>query len=233
MLNVKKTSNFLIAFILLLSFSFSCESLQKESKQIKKMQVDFYIRYLQSDKQVKAEISFSEMDSIKKIVPKRMDEVLFQGNALDGAKVSNQYRYQTMKTNDFAELYTFAYRLNGQEIQEQQIPMQSITDFVVKKNKISKAAGTTITFETTLLKENEGLVVLISDENNKTSTIEIETFPADFMVKILPEQITNLALGTGTVYVVRKQLVEMDQPAAHLKGRTEYYTKVRELEIIE
>lgn len=233
MLNVRKTSNFLIAFVLLLSLCFSCESSQKESKQSEILQIDFYIRYLQSDKQLKAEISFSEMDSIKKIMPKRMDEVLFQGDALDGKKLLNQYRYQVTKASTFSEIYNFSYRLNGQEIQEQLVAVNAIADFTIKKDKISKTAGTTITFDTSPLKVNEEFIVLISDENGKTSTIKIKEMPSDFMVKILPDQISSLKTGIGTVYVVRKNTIEIDQLSAYLQGRTEYYTAVKELEIIE
>lgn len=76
MLNVKKTNSLSIAFILLLCFYFSCETTQKQSAQKDILQIDYYVRYLQSDKQVKAAISFSEVvDSTKKIVPKRMEEV--------------------------------------------------------------------------------------------------------------------------------------------------------------
>lgn len=232
MLNVKKTSNFLIAFILLLSCFISCESLQKESKQTEKLQIDFYIRYLQSDKQVKAEISFSEMDSIKKIIPKRMKEVLFQGQALDGQKILNQYRYTMTKENDFPENYKLSYRSNGQEIHEQLISINPIADFTIKKNKISKKIGTTITFDDQL-KANEELVILISDENNRTSTIKIKELSSDFMVKILPEQVANLNLGKGSVYIVRKQLIEKEEANHLLKGRTEFYTAVKELEIID
>jgi len=233
MLNAKKTSNFLIAFVLLLSLCFSCESSQKELKQIEKLQIDFYIRYLQSDKQVKAEISFSEMDSIKKIMPKRMDEVLFQGNVLDGKKILNQYRYQTTKASAFFENYNFSYRLNGQEIQEQLVSVKAITDFIIKKDKISKRVGTTITFDASPLKVNEEFVVLISDETGKTSTIKIKELPLDFMVKILPDQISSLKAGKGMVYVVRKNTIEIDQPSFYLQGQTEYYTSVKELVIIE
>jgi len=233
MLNVKKTSNFLIVSILLLSCLISCESSKKESIQSEKLQIDYYLRYLQSDKQVKAEISFSEIDSIKKIIPKRMNEVLFQGDALDGKRVLNQYRYQTTQANDFSESYSFDYRLNGEETQKQPISIQPITDFTIKKNKISKTVGTTIILDANALEENEEIIVLISDEDNKTSTIKIKESSPDLMVKILPEQVSNLSSGKGTAYIVRKQLIEIDQPSAHVKGKTEYYTAVKALEIID
>ena len=87
MLNVKKTSLLSIAFILLFSLYFSCNATQKKSAQADILKIAYYVRYMHSDKQVKAEISFSEIvDSTKKIIPKKMEEVLFQNNVLDGKK---------------------------------------------------------------------------------------------------------------------------------------------------
>jgi len=146
MLNVKKTNSLSIAFILLFCCHFSCENTPKQSLQKDILKIDYYVRYLQSDKQVKATISFSEViDSTKKRLPKRMEEVLFQDSALDGKKVKDAYKYQITKQISFTDTYNFNFRDHTEQVANQSISIHPITDFVIKKNKVSKLGGTNIT----------------------------------------------------------------------------------------
>ena len=230
MLNVKKTNWLLIVFILLLSFYFSCESAQKKSLQNDILKIDYYVRYMESDKQVKAELSFSEVvDSTKKVIPKRMKEVLFQDNALDGKKVKDSYKYQLNKKIPFSDTFNFAFRDNTKEIVNQSILINSITDFSIKKNKVSKLGGTTLTLIGNPLQKEESIVILLSDTNNKTITF----YSKDLSFNILPEKISDLSLGSGTIYVVRKQLLAIYSDSHQLTGVTEYYSEVKEIEIVE
>ncbi len=231
MLNVKKTNSLSIAFILLLCFYFSCETTQKQSLQNDILKIDYYVRYLQSDKQVKAEISFSEIvDSTKKIVPKRMEEVLFQNSALDGKKVKDTYKYQLAKQSPFVDTYNFAFRDYTQQVANQPVSINPIADFSIKKNKVSKLGGTTISLEGKPLQEEESIIILLSDANNKTITF----FAKALAINISPEKISGLTLGQGTIYAVRKQnLNETSAASYQLKGLTEYYSEVKEIEIVE
>lgn len=230
MLNVKKTSSLSIAIILLLSLCFSCESTQKESLQKDILKIDYYVRYMHSDKQVKAEISFSEIiDSTKKMIPKRMEEVLFQNNALDGQKIKDSYQYQLTQQIPFVDTYTFTYRDYTQQVATQSIPLYLIADFSIKKNKVSKLGGTTLTLEGAPLQAEESIVILLSDTNNKTVTI----LSQELSITIPPKKVKDLALGQGAIYAVRKQKVDVVAADYQLTGLTEYYSKVKEIEIVK
>jgi len=231
MLNVKKSNWLSIVFILLLSCYFSCESIQKKSLQNDILKIDYYVRYLQSDKQVKAEISFSEVvDSTKKIMPKRMVEVLFQENALDGKRIKDRYKYQLTKNISFADTFNFTYRANTtQGVANQFITINPIIDFSIKKNKVSKLGGTILTLIGNPLQQEESIIILLSDANNKTITF----LAKELTFNILPEKVKDLASGKGTIYVVRKHSSTADSEVQQLTGLTEYYSEVKEIEIVE
>lgn len=232
MLNIGKSTPFLFAFILLFSFCFSCKSEQKERLKTEKLQINFYLRYLQPDKQVKAAISFSTLDTTKKVIPKKMEEVLFQEIVLDGQKSQNQYQYQTVQEMAFVENYSFGYRTNANANQKLDIRICPILDFIIKKGKISKKVGSSIKLEGKELQKNEALLLLISDKNTKTNTIKIQSLSDKLTINISPEQIANLEVGKATVYIVRQQTIE-EKANNFIKGRTEFYTDAKNIEIID
>ena len=230
---IKNIATTLAAFILLISLCFSCNFSQKESQQKNILQVDYYVRYLQADKQAKVAISFTEMDSTKKRTPKMMEEVLFADNALNGEKVGNKYRYQLTKEMPFAQKYTWSYRLSNGETMTNDIAVAPISDFVIKKGKVSKTAGTNLTFEGETLSSKEALVLLLSDANNKTATIKIGNHAGNSPITILPKQVNQLAVGKGTLYIVKQQKSQTASAGVQVTGLTEYYSTVKAIEIIE
>ena len=230
---IKNIATILATFSLLISLCFSCNFSQKESQQKNILEVEYYVRYLQSDKQVKARISFTEVDSTKKRTAKRMEEVLFADNALNGEKVGNQYRYQLTKELPFAVKYDWSYRLNNTETVTNNINIEPISDFAIKKGKVSKTAGTNLTFEGETLANKETLVLLLSDANNKTVTIKMGNHPRNAPITILPEQVNQLTVGSGTLYLVKKQNIQTESDGVQVTGLTEYYSTVKEIEIIE
>jgi len=230
---IKNRNTLLIAFILLTSLCFSCNFRQKETTNKNILQVDYYVRYLQSDKQLKVNISFTEKDSTEKIIPKKMEEVLFANKVLNGKKVGNEFRYQLATQIPFTEKYGLIYRLNQTKTDSLTIQMEALSDFSIKKGKVSKTAGTNLTFEGTEHPTKETLVLLFSDVNNKTTTIKIDNHPVNKPIVILPEQVNHLAIGKGNVYLVKKQTIQAKSATTELIGLTEYYSVVKEIEIIE
>ncbi|MFK7983788.1 MAG: hypothetical protein AB8G86_27675 [Saprospiraceae bacterium] len=231
---IKNIATLSLAFILLISLCFSCNFMQKETTKKNILQVDYYARYLQADKQLKVNISFTEIDSTEKLIPKKMEEVLFANKVLNGKKISNAYRYQLVTQMPFTENnYGLTYRLNQTEIDSVAIPIQAMSDFSIKKGKVSKTAGTNLVFEGIEQSTEETLVLLFSDVNHKTATIKIGNHPINTPIIILPEQVNQLAAGKGNVYLVKKQTIQTKSATTELTGLTEYYSAVQEIEIIE
>jgi len=230
---IKNIATFLVASILLTSLCFSCNFMQKEVAKKNILNVDYYVRYLQADKQLKVNISFTKIDSTEKITPEKMEEVLFADQVLSGKKVGNQYRYELTKEVPFVESYKLSYRLNHNEMDSMTIQLHAMNDFSIKKGKVSKSAGTDLTFEGVEQATNETLVLLFSDRNNQTAMIKIGNHTVNAPIVILPEQIGHLAVGEGKVYLVKKQTIQTKSADTELTGKTEYYSAVKSIEIIE
>jgi len=162
-----------------------------------------------------------------------MEEVLFANKVLNGKKVGNEFRYQLATQIPFTEKYGLIYRLNQTKTDSLTIQMEALSDFSIKKGKVSKTAGTNLTFEGTEHPTKETLVLLFSDVNNKTTTIKIDNHPVNKPIVILPEQVNHLAIGKGNVYLVKKQTIQAKSATTELIGLTEYYSVVKEIEIIE
>lgn len=233
MQTIKNKATFSTAILLLISLGISCNFSQKEPQKKDKLQIDYYVRYLHSDKQLKANISFTEIDSTQKKIPRKMEEVLLAGNTLSGKKIGNNYRYQIDKKIPFTNKYQFNYRSSSTATDSTIVQIRPIHDFSVKKGKVSKRAGTNLRITGASIASEETLVILVSDANNKTATIKIDQQPTDTLIKILPEQVNQLATGKGNIYVVRKQSIQTESTEIQLTGLTEYYSAVKAIEIIE
>ena len=69
----------------------------------------------------------------------------------------------------------------------------------------------------------------LSDANNKTATF----FANELSVNIAPEKVSQLSLGQGTIYAVRKQSLNKSTAISQLTGLTENYSEVKAIEIVE
>ena len=230
---IKNTTIILFVFILLTFSWIGCNSTPKDPAKANRLQIDYYVRYLQPEKQLKVNINFTKIDSTGKSVPIKMEEVLFANDALNEKKMGAQYRYQLEQEMPFAKNYSLTYRFNQKRMDSLFIAMQAISDFTIKKGKVSKTAGTNLTFERPEQATKETLVLLFSDSNNKTATIKIGNHPQNAPIIILPEQVRHLTLGKGKVYLVKKEMIQRKSTSIELTGLTEYYSAVKDIEIIE
>lgn len=225
--------NFLIGFFLSIFF-WSCQSNNTSPDiPIEPLQAEVYLRYLETEQQLKAEISFTTVDSTKESKPKKMDEVLFQKLAMQEKKIKNNYRYQLSRIVSLSEQFDFEYDNKGKNAAVPSISINPIEDFFIQGNQISKSTKNTIAFKGKLLKANESLILLFSDSNNKVTTVAIAGPSSDLGITLYPAQIKGLKLGKGSLYMVRRQRIEEKNNDFTLTGLTEYYTKVIEVQIEE
>ncbi|MEM6318604.1 MAG: hypothetical protein AAF960_13110 [Bacteroidota bacterium] len=223
----------ILAILILVLPNFGCESAAKERTKKGNIAIQYYVRYLQEKQQVKATISFSELDSLKKNKPKPMTEVLFQSKALSGKKNKDTFLYQYSNNEDFANDYIFQYQLEDQLFSLPKVKLNPITDFSVEGGKVSKTLGTTLTFQSARLQPNEQLLVFFNDVYNKTATVTFNDLAEEKTVDIRSEQLLSLTVGKGTLYLVRQQSLQEADDSNQFLGRTEFYTKVKNIEIVD
>lgn len=233
MSNIWRIKNNLLLGLCFSIWMISCQSSTSPEIKIEPIQAEVYLRYLETEQQIKSEISFATIDSTKKVIPTKMEEVLFQKTAMDGKKIRNSFRYQFRQIAAFTRQYNFEFNKDGQDYPTQTIEINPIEDYFIKGDIISKSTKNTLVFKGKLLKANESLILLFSDENNVVETVAIAGPSSDLGVTLYPEQLKDLKLGKGKLYLVRKQRIEEKRGDFNLTGLTEYYTKVIEIEVVE
>lgn len=194
----------------------------------------YYVRYLQTERQLKAHASFLEGDSIKNAEPKRFrGGVSFQGKKMQFRDLQGKlYRYLLNEQTDYNETFLFRHRDDNGDYWEYTMRMHPIEDFFVK-DKISKSKGMTIVADGAILQSNESLVLLFSDERNRATTLTIEGPSKTIELSIPPEQLGDLSVGKGKLYLVKKQFNEDQEEQLNASSSIEFYTKSIDIEVLE
>jgi hypothetical protein len=110
--------------------------------------------------------------------------------------------------------------------------MNPIGDFFVK-DEISKSKGMTLIVNGGILQSNEQLVLLFSDYNNRATNITINGPTKDIEFELKPEQLQELEVGSGQLYLVKKQYNEDQEERLSATASIEFYTRSIEIEILE
>ncbi len=195
---------------------------------------DFFIRYLDDEKELKAQASFLEGDSIDSAIPKTFEGgVAFQGSGMEMKKIQDKLiRYSLVQEMNYQDSFRFKFNndLGNPEIYS--IAMSPITDFFLK-GPISKSKGMTIVVNGGVLNPGENLVLLFSDEKNQARTINVIGPVANVEYHFGPDQLRNLTIGPGQLYLVKKQLKDEKTTTREIRTEIEFYTKAIEVEVEE
>ncbi len=195
---------------------------------------DFFIRYLDDEHELKAQASFLEGDSINNAVPKTFEGgIAFQGSGMEMKKIQDKLiRYSLIREMDYLDTFRFKFNndLGNPEIYS--VAMSPIQDFFLQ-GPISKSKGMTIVINGGVLNPGENLVLLFSDEKNQARTINMVGPKADVEYRFTADQLKNLTIGKGQLYLVKKQLKEQNIGNRVVRTEIEYYTKAIDVEVVE
>ncbi|MEL6864127.1 MAG: hypothetical protein AAFP19_06905 [Bacteroidota bacterium] len=216
----------LIALLFLVSSLFSIFSCQNASppQSVNNLYADYFIRYLASEKQLRAEATFAEGDSLQNAIPKTFPSVFFQGEAMDQRDLGPQgIRYKAERGNDNEEEYVFVIKDKSGEEQKFTMELPKIEDFKVgEAASISK--GFPISWTGQPLSNDEELVIMLTDKDSKANVVQIKGPSTSNQVDISPRKLSNMVAGKYSVYLVRKQTGRKDNPQNYATYSTEYYT---------
>lgn len=195
---------------------------------------DYYVRYLQTERQLKAHASFMEGDSLKNAEPKKFRSgVSFQGKRMELRNLNNKvFRYLLNEETNYSDAYLFRHRDEDGNYWEYTIKMNPIGDFFVK-DEISKSQGMTLIVNGGILQSNEQLVLLFSDYNNRATNITINGPTKDIEFELTPDQLQDLEIGSGQLYLVKKQYNEDQEERLSATASIEFYTRSIEIEVLE
>ena len=222
---------------LFLSFFFlSCLSCNQDTALVESTQLfeEYYVRFLQAEKELKAHASFFEGDSIQNAKPKIFfGGVAFQGGGMQMRNLpKGVVRYSsTLEKADFISPFKFRYKNDLGETIIEKIEMQGIDDFFIKGD-ISQSQGMTLSLNTEL-SDKESLVLLFSDEQNRAASIQIDG-PSELLEHVInKEQTQRLQVGKGMLYLVKKQVNYREEKNRQISSTIEFYSKTIEIEVKE
>ena len=227
-----KFTLFFTSFLFLFFFS-ACQEQEKSTKEATLFE-NYFIRYLELEQQTKAQASFLEGDSLSNAKPKSFTGgVSFQQSGMTKRQISDQLiRFEQSRKIAFAETFTFKYSSASDVSTRHTVRMTPIEDFFIKNN-ISKTKGLDIVVKGKNLSKNESLVFLFSDIENMVSSVEIKGPTHSIEFHLPAEKFVKLGLGTGKLYLVKKQTIKTSIDNRNIQSAIEYYTKDIEILIEE
>ena len=194
---------------------------------------EYYVRYLEAEKELKAYATFLEGDSLQNAKPK----IFFGGIAFQnsGMEVRNLpkgvVKYSITNDNaSYSNPFTFKYRNEEGVAIEEVLEMKPLGDFFVKDN-ISLSKGMTLVINDGSLSEDEQLVLLFSDEKNRAFSIPIMGPSEQIEYTFTNDQIQNLSEGKGQLYIVKKQSKIKEGENRSVSSNIEFYSKTLEIYI--
>ena len=126
---------------------------------------EYYVRYLETEKELKAYATFLEGDSIQNAKPKIFFAgVAFQNSGMEVRNLPKGVVKYSITNNNVSYNSPFRFRYRNEEGQavEERLNMKPLGDFFVK-DQISLSKGMTLVINNGSLSEDEQLIFLFSD----------------------------------------------------------------------
>lgn len=194
---------------------------------------ELFVRYLSDTRELKAHAIFAVGDSASNAKPKTWPGgVSFLNSGMVARDLQGQMvRYQYINPDsDFPATAVFTYTDDSGQRREHNIEMAPITDFSIEGN-ISLNKGMTLQTVGGSLVASESIVLLFSDAKNQASSITIQGPSASSAHFIPGPNLSNLTLGKGQLYLVKKKAMFSQQNEAEQKIVIEYYTSAKDVEV--
>ncbi len=231
-----KLVSYTIASIIIFSiFNCQADSKAESSASTKHIFAKYYVRYLQTEKELKAEAYFKEGDTLSKARSIVLANVIFENTPMEAQNLGKNYglRYAYRKNGPYRKQYEFKYKDEELGQFSHFLDMSPITDFLIKEGSISKKAGTTLVWKGDPLTDNQELILLFTDQDKKAFPIQISG-PTDRTEVFIPnEKITDLSLGEGKLMIVKKQVIESQETNFAKISEMEFYSNKISVDIVE
>lgn len=224
-------------FFYCLLFSLFFQNCQNNSKQQEThLFAEYFVRYLETEKELKANATFLEGDTLKSARPKTyLGGVQFQGNEMTLKKPSTGVSRYTWLQNqvDYYQPLTFTYLDDEGLAQSFSIAMSQPGPFQFYKNRISKKEGIQMLIENGALAADESLVVFFTDADFKAAILNLRGPHEGNEYYFTPTQVSSLQTGLNEVYLVKKKHLVQKSETQTIIADVEFYTNAAKIEILE
>ncbi|MCO6479762.1 MAG: hypothetical protein J5I94_24205 [Phaeodactylibacter sp.] len=197
---------------------------------------EFFVRYLQAERELKAHASFFEGDTIETAVAKAFaGGASFQDTDMEARNLpGGTIRYTFEKAGmEYADTFRFRFRDDFGQRQEILAAMAPIDTFTIRDGRASRSAGMHLYARGGKLGRGESMVLLFNDENNKAATIMLTGPSAGEEYRIPAAKVETLSPGKNTLYLVKKKRVVERGDSLSTLADIEFYTNTIEVEVVE
>jgi hypothetical protein len=211
----------------------SCANPTAVQEQGPKIFEQYYIRYLQAERQLKAQATFFEGDSLLSATPKTFfGGVSFLGSGMKPRTLpGNTIRYTTTRNRlAYPERFRFGYKNDAGDLVDYKLELKPIDNFFLK-DSIRLGQAATIVVNGGALDQNETLVFLFNDQEQKATSITVEGPTTEIEYLLPAEQLQQLAVGTGELYLVKKQVTRDSIDNRRMESTLEFYSASKEFTV--
>ncbi|MCP3929173.1 MAG: hypothetical protein GY705_08745, partial [Bacteroidetes bacterium] len=199
-----------------------------------KLFAELYVRYLENEKELKAQVVFFKGDSLENAQPASTDgRISFQGSEMLSRNLNgNTIRHTISFQSDYQETFTFQFQDLSSQIRKYEAGMSPIEGFIVK-DQISLSNGMQLILKGEKLSRDESLVLLFSNEKHQAHSIIVEGPTESIELDIPAHQVKEFPIGNGTLYLVKKQTRPIKENYVSGTSTIEFYTNAIDVEVVE
>lgn len=204
----------------------------KRGASTARLSTELYVRYLETERQLKAHAAFSYGDSLPTLQTNDFPKgVLFQSKSMNPNQLPDRtLRYVYNGTGEYTPNgFVFTYEDPTGKNRTYTLKLAPIEDFSVKGT--ATPHGLTLVLKGAPFQANESLILLFLNEKNKAFSSE---FKGPFDVEELavpPAQLAGITPGKHFLYLVKKQITTSTDGNANITSEIEFYSKTIEVQI--
>lgn len=222
-----------VAFCILCIVS-ACDSTSKSApeKKDKKVFTNLYIRYLEAEKELRAEAQFKIGDSLHLASSMSLENnIFFQGGAMEKRNINKNIIYRSLRAHlDYDEVYNFQFQDLQKVPYSVDLNMSPVSYFHFK-TPVYKSKGMQLTLNKRL-QRGESIVLLFTGENNNSGSLTLNGPSKDSILSFRPAQLQSLPSVKGSVYLVKKKQTSQKLGEHYfINALIEFYSKEKLIEI--
>jgi len=221
-------------FLLALNALSACRS-ESTGENDAHLFADFYVRYLESERELKAYASLMTGDSLGNAHPlEPVGSVRFEGSPMETRRLANRNVRYVYSERDVAYTtpFEFQYRSTSGKPITQKVSLKPIRSFSVQR-PVSLESGLALRTQGGSLTEEESLVLLFTQEDRSSKSITIAgPHPGD-NYRLEGGQLSELSPGPVELYLVKRKVTVAEKRNGRITAEVEYYTRTEEIELKE
>ncbi len=224
----------LFAGIVFFTSNCASDKAEKITLSSKKIFANYYIRYEEDEESLKAEANFQEGDSLQNRTSKQFTSVLLNNKEMGLNEVNPQKPYYQLNIiSPLDKEVRFRFINDSGHREEDVIEFARVKNFSVNA-PFKRSEDNQLQWNGSPLAERESLVLLFTNEKNRTTSLILKGPTTSSQIKIPAQKLKGLQAGPNNLYLVRKNRSMGDTKSNRvITAVTEYYSSTIAVEVME